>query len=63
MTALSDIVRDCPKVEAHRPWPRALVDADAWCAAAAQLRGGALTLCGLWGEASAVHMALLDETA
>ena len=61
--ALDDILLNGRKVEHHRPWPRVVIDETAWRAAAGQLAEGALTLLGLWGEASAVHMALLDEGA
>jgi Ni,Fe-hydrogenase III large subunit len=44
----------------HRPWPRAVVTPDLWNAAADQLARGHWTLLGLWGEADAVHMALID---
>jgi len=45
----------------HRPWPRAEVGEEGWLAAIGLLAGGELTLLGLWGEAAAVHMALLKE--
>jgi Ni,Fe-hydrogenase III large subunit len=48
-------------VPGHRPWPRATVDADGWSLAAECLAEGSVTLLGLWGEASAVHLALLEE--
>ncbi len=44
----------------HRPWPRAVVASEGWRAAIEQLAEGQLTLLGLWGEPSAVHMALLS---
>jgi Ni,Fe-hydrogenase III large subunit/Ni,Fe-hydrogenase III component G len=50
-------------VEAHRPWPRAIVSAEVWRDAIALLAVGERTLLGLWGDVGAVHMALLDETA
>jgi Ni,Fe-hydrogenase III large subunit len=45
----------------HRPWPRATVGEGGWRAAAEELSTGRLTLLGLWGDKSAVHMAVLDE--
>ena len=60
-TPLSQFVKDHP-VAGHRPWPRAIVDADAWNRAAAQLAVGGFSLLGLWGEADAVHLALHDPT-
>jgi Ni,Fe-hydrogenase III large subunit len=48
-------------VEAHRPWPRAIVPAEGWRDAIAMLAAGERTLLSLWGEPRSVHMALLDE--
>ena len=51
-------------MEAHRPWPRVSVTADAWTAAAHEFAAGRATLLGMWGEAgdiSAVHMALIEQ--
>jgi Ni,Fe-hydrogenase III component G len=64
MPALSSIVAQGEPVEAHRPWPRVAVTADAWTAAADELANGRATLLGLWGEwgaSHAVHMALIGE--
>ena len=58
--ALIDTI-DGSKVEAHRPWPRVVVDEAGWRAVAAELAAGRLTLLGLWGEPRAAHMAVLDE--
>jgi Ni,Fe-hydrogenase III large subunit len=59
--SLGELLRAGRAVAGHRPWPRAVVDADAWMLAAECLTQGSVTLLGLWGEADAVHMALLDE--
>jgi len=61
MSSLSDILQKGRAVAAHRPWPRAVVNADAWRAAAGRLAAGEWSLLGLWGETDAVHMAVLDE--
>ncbi len=45
----------------HHPWPRVVVDPQAWTFAAEQLAAGRWTLSALWGESDAVHMALHDE--
>jgi Ni,Fe-hydrogenase III large subunit len=50
-----------PRIETHQPWPCAVVDAAAWEQTAALLAAGELTLMSLWGEASLVHMAVLQE--
>ena len=47
-----------PIVAHHTPWPRILVDAQAWADATARLAAGEWSLAGLWGEAGWVHMAL-----
>ena len=59
--ALADIVLQGRRVEAHRPWPRAVVPAEAWRLASLELARGRLTLLGLWGEEDFVHMALASE--
>lgn len=61
MPMLSNFIRTGRLIEAHQPWPRIVVDADAWVFLAEALRDGHLTLLGLWGERNSVHMALLDE--
>jgi Ni,Fe-hydrogenase III large subunit len=61
MTGLVDLLPEDRRIPQHRPWPRAVVTREIWRAAVERLAGGNLTLLGLWGEAGAVHMALLDE--
>ncbi len=63
MTALTDIIESGRQVEGHRPWPRTAVDGETWQLAAGRVVEGKWTLLGLWGDAAAVHMALLDEGA
>ena len=63
MSALDRLLQQSRVVETQRPWPRASVDAAVWQQAAAALAAGELTLSGLWAEAEAVHLALLDEAA
>jgi Ni,Fe-hydrogenase III large subunit len=63
MTALAELLPQDRWLRQHRPWPRAVVTADAWSTAALQLAAGDWTLLSLWGEPGAVHMALLDEAA
>jgi len=48
------------RVEGHRPWPRIVVDAATWNAAATALAEGQVSLAGLWGESETVHMAVTD---
>ena len=61
MVALIEIAKNGRKVDAHRPWPRVVVSSDAWRLAIQQLVDTRATLLGLWGDASAMHMALIDE--
>jgi len=63
MPALSNLIQKGERVRDHRPWPRAVVEAKAWEFAASQLAQGHLGLLGLWGEAAAVHMALIEEAS
>jgi Ni,Fe-hydrogenase III large subunit len=58
---LGELLRGGRSVTEHRPWPRAVVDADTWILAAECLTQGSVSLLGLWGETDVVHMALLDE--
>src|SRR5438477_2524195 len=60
MPALSDLIANGERLPRHEPWPRFAFDAGAWISAADRLAAGRLALIGLWGEASGVHMALLD---
>jgi len=55
-----DLIPVRERIEAHRPWPRVVVDNEGWGAAIDGLEAGDLTLLGLWGDAGAVHMAVLD---
>ncbi len=63
MSALTDLLGAGRAVAAHRPWPRAIVTADAWQSAVGQLRDGGLVLAGLWGDVRSVHMALRDRAS
>ncbi len=60
MNAFDTLLANGLAVAEHRPWPRAIVDEDAWRSATAALREGVLSLLGLWGEHDAVHMAVYD---
>jgi Ni,Fe-hydrogenase III large subunit len=51
------------RIEAHRPYPRIVVNEDGWRSVAHRVAAGDWTLLGLWGDASAAHMAILDEGA
>lgn len=48
---------------ALRPWPRAVVDDLIWKAALGQLRRGAWSLLGLWGDAEEAHIAVIDTAS
>src|SRR3984893_8081293 len=63
MAALVELMGMARRVEAHRPHPRAVIDAAGCRLAGEALRDGHVTLLGLWGDRGAVHMALLDESA
>jgi Ni,Fe-hydrogenase III large subunit/Ni,Fe-hydrogenase III component G len=61
MASLKDIAKKGRRIEAHRPWPRAVVTRDGWKAATQQLVDASATMLGLWGDKDAVHLALLQE--
>jgi hypothetical protein len=47
MTSLKDIAKKGRRIEAHRPWPRAVVTRDGWKAATQQLVDASATMLGL----------------
>jgi Ni,Fe-hydrogenase III large subunit len=59
-TRLRDVIGAGHIVAEHRPWPRAIVSADAWRQATGQLCAGAWTLLGLWADRDHVHMAVVE---
>ena len=61
MTTLHDLIAQGQAVAAHRPWPRALVDAALWQQAITLLEQGQCTLLALWGDRQFVHAALIDS--
>ena len=63
MASLTDLIRQGQNAPQHRPWPRSLVDTSLWNFAANELAQGRYGLLALWGEPSAVHMALIDQAA
>ncbi|WP_338691668.1 NADH-quinone oxidoreductase subunit C [Bradyrhizobium sp. 26S5] len=60
MPSLIDLMLEGRQVQQHSPWPRVTVDASVWTFAASELAHGRWSLLGLWGEPSAVHMAIMD---
>ncbi|MCC6890961.1 MAG: NADH-quinone oxidoreductase subunit C [Hyphomicrobiales bacterium] len=63
MATIAEVMSRGQRVTAHRPWPRAVVTADDWRAVIDVLAAGQATLVSLWGDADAVHLALLTHTA
>ena len=61
--AVLDTIKVREQAERHRPWPRVIVGDEGWRQAIELLAGGRCTMLGLWGDAAAVHMALLNETS
>ncbi len=58
LSALTDRGR---RIEAHRPWPRIVVDAATWRQAIVGLAAGEATLLGLWSDDESVHMGLISQ--
>ena len=63
MATLRELMSGGTQAKAHRPWPRVTVDAKTWVAAAESLAAGELTLVGLFGDGTDVHMALNEGDA
>lgn len=61
MPSLSDLKREGRLAPQQRPWPRIVVDEVLWSGAATSVAERRMTLLALWGEAGAVHMALLEQ--
>ncbi len=61
MASLIDRILEGREILQRRPWPRAVVGAHLWRFVANELAQGRLSLLGLWGEPSMVHIAIMDE--
>lgn len=61
MPFLSALTERGRRIDAHRPWPRIVVDVATWRQAIVGLAAGEATLAGLWSDGEAVHMALIAE--
>jgi Ni,Fe-hydrogenase III large subunit len=59
MSVLQDMIGK-GRIAASRPWPRAITDRAGWRAAADRLAEGTISLLALWGDAGAVHLALIE---
>jgi Ni,Fe-hydrogenase III large subunit len=57
---LKDLLSRGQAVEAHRPFPSAIVDVKGWRSAIVELESGRISLLSLWAEPKLVHMALLE---
>src|ERR1700694_1719094 len=60
-SSLIDRILEGREIPQRRPWPRTVVGAHLWKFVANELAQGRLSLLGLWGEPSTVHMAIMDE--
>ena len=58
---LDALISSGRRIGDHRPWPRAIVNADVWRSAVGGLANGNCSLLSLWADAKTVHMGLLDE--
>ena len=55
---IAALIADKTPVPGHRPWPRYVVDSEAWRGVGLTLSEGGADLLGLWGDATHVHVAL-----
>src|SRR5262245_7750458 len=60
MATFTDTI-ECRRIDGHRPWARFVVREDGWRFVANRLSRRECTLLGLWGDAAAVHMAVLEQ--
>ena len=64
MASLGQWIMKKQRVANHRPWPRVLVDDEAWQEAAIELADARWSMLGLWGDNSGehceMHLAVLD---
>jgi Ni,Fe-hydrogenase III large subunit len=58
--ALREVMAGAQAVPNHHPWPRAVAGRELWQHAIRLLHEEQITLLGLWGEQTFVHMALTD---
>jgi Ni,Fe-hydrogenase III large subunit len=63
MALLIGITKSGRTIAEHNPCPRIVLDREGWRSAIELLAEGSATLLGLWGDAHAAHMALLDEAS
>ena len=61
MSWLTELLAEPLRVATQRPWPRAIATPNIWNRACQLLADGRLSLLGLWGDTTAVHMALLQD--
>jgi Ni,Fe-hydrogenase III large subunit len=59
MAFVSALTQRGKRIEAHRPWPRVVVDVETWRQAIVGIAAGEATLSGLWSDGEALHMALV----
>jgi Ni,Fe-hydrogenase III large subunit len=63
MASPIDRILEGREILQRRPWPRAVVGAHLWRFVANELAQGRLSMLGLWGEPSMVHLAIMEEDA
>ena len=61
MSIKQSLLEDGAIVEAQRPWPRIIVNADGWRRATFAVASGRATLLGLWSDGEAVHFGFVEE--
>ncbi len=63
LATLQTLLDGGSRVDAHKPWPRAIVDSAAWQLACENFTASKWTLSGLWGDTDMVHMAIVDRAS
>ena len=63
MTFISALEEKARWLRRTGPWPRVVVDADAWSQAILGIAAGEAALLGLWSDGEAVHFGLIAAPA
>jgi Ni,Fe-hydrogenase III large subunit len=61
MSLIGELMGGGRTVADHNPWPRVLIDAEAWRLALGRLADGSFSLLSLWGEPGWAHMAVIGD--
>jgi Ni,Fe-hydrogenase III large subunit len=61
MNLMDELTGGARAVADHNPWPRVVIDAEAWRLALDRLADGSFSLLSLWGEPGWAHLAVIGD--